>query len=835
MVMRNKKDHKAAVAPKMRAATATLKSKQTVKKSNPDMTPWPIGICRVMQVNYEEMLVTLRTITGTSEQFTRVPVPLAMPGVGQRHFLGAMPEVGDLCLCGWMAQSTMTASSTIPTRIPVVLNWLPRGPWLGQDWLIEAPFAVDESDFSTSRQQLLLEGVFQRTRHKARHMQPGNVLASSGQGSDLILDESATLANRRGNEIRLRDQDQALVTRSLQQFHAMAGARIYGGMVQRDATLLATTMISDGLLWDGARQLDKDGRPYWGGKLNGIVDTPYYSEGLPNNPDFPNNYLQPSRILARKGSITQPPILDLSGSTRLDPYVFLGNGLLIDDKGYVLRSQGVNPDGGTGYGGKRMFRTALLSDSGVLSDGTTNPNTQTFTEYRIEISHTADGTLPVTEQTDGFDADRLPEQAAVPNTDQPANNTSRNAPYITSVMGTVVGNDPYTYAGRKVYGLPLVPIIFGGGTPSVPTPNLISALSPPVGLGEQAATLFSLTPVGPDAGPNTFWSLKKNGQLRANIGGPADGNSVEFATTGNLAGYVGGSLDILVGKAISINSEGGNQTDNTALNLSFPKGTVRLYAGGAVEGPAASTANASDQAGGASNLPSMQVAGRNVEVAGDQRASLQAADTASVNSKNAVQIQGGQTVAITGGQKLTQTGEQVEITATGKMVVTLAGPKNLSPTSGPVRETVVQSALGGTVDKYSVPVTGDREEEFTAGSHTTSIKVGNMTYQTQQGYFLAKAGQTFVEVSSVFGVSAYAQQGYASLSANSGPASVTGQTSASLTATAGVATVKGTTVVLSATGGKVGGIMSGADIEPFTGQPFALLGCGSPTQLLSPV
>lgn len=830
---RNHKNHKTAVAPKLRNATSTLQAKQRIRKSNPDAVPWSIGICRVFHVNYEEMLVTLRTITGTSEQFTRVPVPLAMPGVGQRHFFGAMPEPGDLCLCGWMSQSTMTASDKLPTRIPVILNWIPRGPWLGQDWLVEQPFTIDEADFSIPRQRLLLEGVFQRTRHKARHMQPGNILASSGQGSDLILDESATLANRRGNEIRLRDQDQALVTRSLQQFHAMAGARIYGGMVQRDATLLATTMVSDGLLWDGARQLDADGNPYWGGKLEGTVDAANFSEGLPDNPEFPNNYLQPSRVLARRNNIKQPPILDMSASTRIDPYVFLGNGLLIDESGYVFRSSGVNPDSGTGYGGKRMFRTALLSDSGVLSDGTTNPNTQTFTEYRIEIAHTADGTLPVTEQTDGFDADRLPEQMPVPNTDQPANNSSRNTPYITSVMGTVIGNDPYTYAGRKVYGLPLVPIIFGGGTPSAPTPNLISALSPPVGLEEQAATLFSLTPLGPSAGPNTFWSVKKNGQLRANIGGPANGNSVEVATTGNFTGYIGGNLNILVNKAISINSENGDQTDNTALNFNSPNGTVRLYAGGSPQGPAAATANATNQNGGAQNLPGMQIGGKVVEIAGDQKASLQASDTVLVNSKNAVDIQGGQTVTITGGQKLTQTGEQVEITATGKMVVTLAGPKNLSPASGPVRETVIQNAQGGTVDKYSVPVTGSREETFAFGDHTTTIQVGNMTYQTNQGTFKAQAGTNTLTLDSTNGMEAAIAVGDLVMSAFAGSASLVGQTAANLTAVAGAATVKGTTVILSATGGKTGGIMSGADIEPFTGQPFALLGCGSLTQRLA--
>ena len=86
---------------------------------------------------------------------------------------------------------------------------------------------------------------------------------SSSQGSDLVLNESVLLSNRRSNEIVLRDQDQAIVMRSLQQFHAMSGARVYGGMVQRDARSLPKEMFSDGIKWDSSIQLDGSGKPYY--------------------------------------------------------------------------------------------------------------------------------------------------------------------------------------------------------------------------------------------------------------------------------------------------------------------------------------------------------------------------------------------------------------------------------------------------------------------------------------------------------------------------------------------------------------------------------------------
>lgn len=810
----------------------TIGAEETAKRSNPDLIPWAIGICRVVQVNYEEMLVTLRSTTGSADEYTRLPVPLTMPGVGSRHFFGAMPEVGDLCVCGWMPQATMTNSDKIPARVPIILNWLSRGPWLGHDWMVEQPFEAEETDFGTSRRRLFLEGVYQRTRHKRKHLQAGNILASSSQGSDIMLDESVTISNRRGNEIRLRDQDQALVTRSLQQFHAMAGARVYAGMVQRDATLLARTMVSDGLLWDGAQQLDDDGKPYFGAALGIVADNPIYSQGLPEDPEFPNNYLKPARILSRRVELEsgeqQPAIFQTDA--RLDPYVFLNNGLFIDQNGYITASSGVPFDAGTTYGGKRMFRTALLSNQYPnLRDGT-DSLAPTFTEYRIEVAHTSDGLLPVTEQTDGFDADRLPEQTPKAGTDQSATNTNPNTPFITVAYGTVVGNDPYTPNGRKVYGVPLTPSM---GTAGRPTPALVSALNPPVAIGEQAATLFKLTPIGNNAGPDTFWSVKKNGQLRANIGGPTTGDSISFATTGNVRGNIGGSLDLVVNKTINLQANGGSQDTNTALNLNFPVGTVSIYAGGNAEGTEASLVDTTDLDGGSANLPTLLLGGKNVQMAGDQIARVDGGDLAVLNSGNATFVQGSQTVDIVAGQKLTQSAEQHEINVLGKMTVTMAGPASLSPAAGPVRETVIQSALGGVVDKYSVPVTGDREESFTLGNHTTSIAIGNLTYQTAQGTFTAQAGPNFFSLDSQQGVSANAVVGNLSMTSSAGSASITAQTSAYLTAIAGTATVRGTSVVLAATGGKIGGIVSGADIEPFTGLPFAALGCGSPTQRLS--
>ena len=54
-----------------------------------------------------------------------------------------------------------------------------------------------------------------------------------------------------------------------------------------------------------------------------------------------------------------------------------------------------------------------------------------------------------------------------------------------------------------------------------------------------------------------------------------------------------------------------------------------------------------------------------------------------------------------------------------------------------------------------------------------------------------------------------------------------------LVVSAGPTTIRGAAVTLSATGGKVGGIVSSADLDPLTGLPLITFGMGSPTHLLS--
>ena len=85
------------------------------------------------------------------------------------------------------------------------------------------------------------------------------------------------------------------------------------------------------------------------------------------------------------------------------------------------------------------------------------------------MSHTTDGTLPVSEQTDGFDVDSL---------------EGGHNPLVEFVLGSVVGNDPFG-ADRQSYGIPLG-VSFRGGRG-----KLVSAISSEIG---DQATLLKVNP-----------------------------------------------------------------------------------------------------------------------------------------------------------------------------------------------------------------------------------------------------------------------------------------------------------------------------------------------------
>jgi hypothetical protein len=656
---------------------------------------FPLRVAKVTRVDPKKMTVALYALSGEGDNYDNVP--LSQAGAGARHFLGSIPQVNDLCVIGY-AQAESGYS-----RTPYIVGWIVPGVDSGYDWVTTSPTSQDELQLTPALQEAI-KGSFGRRRHKLRQMEEGNVVGSSAQGADIILDESVTLANRRGNEIILRDQDQALVTRSLQAFHAGAGVRTYSGMVQRDATLLPSQMFGDLVDWTSPKQIGSDGKA------------------------LKSNDLEPG---TNNGVLTPDPVFDAGLRMGLsDPREILKRGLYIDDQGRIY-DELVAPD--AVYGGKPMYRVSVTSGS----NGVLDPGIDTFTEFRIEVSHTADGTLPVTEQTDGVDIDRLLPNAPNLGVDGTGDvnplNRSPNAMMAEFVLGTAIGNDPIN--DRSTYGVPLVPTLYDKNGNFAP--GLVGAdENTPV--TEHAAFLLRVkNPTDPKAA-DAFLAITKGGAFRSYFPGSGSKAHEEFFQTGKRI-TLGQDID---GQSMRTEADGtlslvntgkGRPSDNVGVELRSEGGAVSLYAGGAT------TAGG----GTSSDDPNLTPAGTQqaLLLQSGKSALLQAVDTIKIagqliliNDADTITMTANTTVNINAGENVNINTKVFGLTVNGKAEFTFGGPKNALPTNGPSRTTTFTSTpltggIGGVVDDYTI-VFGGRRETFRLGRHETNINIGSFNVST---------------------------------------------------------------------------------------------------------
>lgn len=769
---------------------------------------YALAIAKVVRVDYEAMEVTLLVMIGEEDFFQRVPIPLTFPGAGPRHFLGAMPECGSFCVIGYIASQ--------PHKIPIVLSWVVPGAQMGYDWIPTQEFQPEEFDFN-KRRRTELEGMYDRFRRKLRHMSPGNIVASSSQGSDLVLDESVLLTNRRANEIRIRDQDQAIITRSLQKFDVQGGVRVYSGMVQRDASLLPLQVFSDGIDWGGYRQR--------------VGNVPLPPELLDPERRIDEGGFLPNDVFYREsdGGI---PESGMDFGDDIDPYGFLVRGLFISRDGYI-RDPELTLDGAT-YGGKRMFRTSFdpTSDPNLRRVNsiteTDDDESATLTEHRTEVMHTWNGTLPVSEQTEGFDADRIPGAVM----DETNDLLQNEQPMVMVVYGSVVGNDPFSDSGKELYGVPLRPIIFdddGNGAPA-----LVSGLGEEV--NSHAASLFKVDPpLLTDVFP-TFFSVTKGGQVRASIGGSGSGNSLELTAVSSMKIQAGGPITFEAVGGVRFINRGGEAQGNLGYDFTADTGGVRVSAGGPItEGNVAAAGD--PEAGSPSQAPHLHLdasgpngnvhvtANRDILIAAKNSIQLDRANTVDITPKTMMRL-------LT--DKFSIQVKTVDKTVMGQCIELYSGPVNFLPTNAPLRKvtfagTPLTGHIGGNTDEYKM-VFGDRKETFLIGSHETNIVIGDMTYSTFVGTVTHRAGVNQsalgfssglqvnipVGVMTMLAVAAASFKGVASVQVSSGgPAIFSGS----------VCTLGGA--------GKVGGIVCQTDIDPLSGLPLGFLGLGSPGHVLS--
>lgn len=655
-----------------------LRGKQTLRKKRAGGSgdEFPLRVAKITRVDAKKMTCSLFCLTGNEDSYDDVAI--TFPGAGGRSFLGVMPEVQDLCVVGF------SPAESGSTRVPYIVGWLVASAAAGYDWVVSSTLPEENLNLTPALKEAL-SGSYGRRRIKLRQMEQGNLVGSSSQGSDLILNESVLLANRRGNEILLRDQDQALVTRTLQTFHAGAGVRVYSGMVQRDAGFLPTQVFGDGYSWDGNKQVDAEGNPI-------------SSSNFEFDPDRVQTYTP--------NSVFEKEDLEMGFA---NPSAFMMRGLFIDENGKMYDNLNASD---AIYGGKPIYRVSVDGDNGVLA-----PGQRVFSEYRIEVSHTSDGTLPVTEQTDGVDIDRLLLTAPTASSDGGGDinplNRSPNESMASLVLGTAVGNDPYW--DRDSYGIPLVPQIYDQN--GIFSPSIRGAL-PGENPSQHAAFLVRVrNPYDPKA-PEAFLSITKGGTLRSYFPGTGSSTHQEFYQTGKSsllgADKQGLSFGVSASGLISLQNTGrGRPQDNLGVEISSVGGAVSIYGG------AGSSTDESIAVQIQSGKGILSAAAEENKITG-QQISLTDADVIDLTANTLLGLSSGDT--------LQAAAKSWALNITGNANETFGGPKNGLPTNGPLRTTKfvgtpLTGAIGGIVDDYSIRF-GNRNEEILVGGHYTSVLAG---------------------------------------------------------------------------------------------------------------
>lgn len=702
------------------------------------------AIARVTQVFWEDMRVSIRVITGEDSQPPIEGVEIYSNTIGSRHFLGAMPTVGDYCICAWFVQNTNAQAGQ---KTPAIIGWLPRTTFLGHDWLPMQDFSAREGTMNTPKERREAKAVVNRKRHKLRHMEPGNIVASSSQGSDLILDESATLVNRRLNEVRLRDQDQALITRSVQQFQTMAGARIYGGLVQRDARSLPQEMRSSSIVWDSDTLFDEEGDFFFQentGDINKLSPHPMFSSFDGTIP--PN--LNPSKFLYKSGLVSQ--------------------------SGDVISDDGFN------YGGKSILHINKKGEALGAEE------LEALVEYRIEVNNTSDGSLPVTEQTDGFDADRLLDV--------------KNQPIAELVLGSVVGNDPKVNV--DTYGVPLA--ISNDGDLSFTKAQDEK---------DQLAYLVKVNPVKSGSSPS-FSTITKNGEYRARVSSRSEESAVVQIDGG--ARITTEQLLNITGRFLSVET-----TDGLSLSTD---GSISLSAKGATY-----TDNEQTEVDRQLRKVGIQLESPDTVALKSQSAFVVSAPRFIVENASSIEFGSQSNLSFRTADNIETSTKTQKTTVTGKSEYIYSGPTDFNPLSGPARDIIVGTSpatgfVSGVADKYTLAY-GDREESYpTTSKVTKTITAGENSSDVGIGKNAMSANGNSVEITPA-GVS-IKSSGLIDLKSG-GAMSLSSGAAINITAGASVK-ITGSTVVLSAPTAVFGPILCGLDREPMTNLPFASFGLVTP-------
>lgn len=184
---------------------------------------------RVIHVDTETMVCSVAFDTGVGERHD-VPIP-AMAGGGPRSWAGSIIDKGSKVVLGWKRFGNRS-------YVPYIVSVLSVGTFPAREYEpfssidpAESKAVIDEIPEILDDPHVNL-GVI---RLKARKGYPGDFIASSSSGADIIIDRDVLLTNRAGNEIVIRDSDQTIVVQTLNEFTSNAAGYYRRGLIKRNA------------------------------------------------------------------------------------------------------------------------------------------------------------------------------------------------------------------------------------------------------------------------------------------------------------------------------------------------------------------------------------------------------------------------------------------------------------------------------------------------------------------------------------------------------------------------------------------------------------------------
>lgn len=317
--------------------------------SGSDKSKSYIWVGRIAHVDVEQMKCSIRLDSGTGELHN---ISITAPGgAGPSSFSGSIPEIGTRVLIGW-------AKLGLQKYKAIILGYLTSSVVLGRD---HATFSsIDPSEAAYAREVAPEldddpEKPLQPRTLRNRKAYPGDFIATSSAGSDILVDRDITLTNRSGVEVALRDADQTIVSNSINTYSVTsAGVRV-NGLIKRNAfNFLPDVYPVDTYLVDKPFDISPDAYR----TIAVSEDTPAFralfeqrlidENGLPN---FRNEFYK-----------------------------------------YVTESDGVRASYVYSY---PLDNTSTYDDHPDLA----------YTEDRLELRHTTDGIMSVTAETDGFNVE----------------------------------------------------------------------------------------------------------------------------------------------------------------------------------------------------------------------------------------------------------------------------------------------------------------------------------------------------------------------------------------------------------------------------------------------